>query len=231
MKLLSFDTSSKIFSLALSDNGKIVRYRNLELGKQLSSDITKYIRDILKSVDWTLNDLDGFAVGVGPGSFTSLRVGLATVKALALALDKPIVGICSLDLIAMNASRDFQHVCVINDARRDLVYAAFYDLTSEGNFRRGGDYLLTDLRTVITKIKKKFAILGDAVTMIEEADRVRLLKLGCEISEDERRWYPKAQNLSKAVEERFQNKKFDDPNKLVPMYLHADDCQINRGNR
>src|SRR3989304_5415259 len=102
MKILSIDTSTKTFSLAVSDGEEILRSRNIKITRVLSSSIIPSIHQILKKAGIALSQLDGFAVGLGPGSFTSLRVGLSTIKAFALATGKPVVGIPSLDVLALN---------------------------------------------------------------------------------------------------------------------------------
>ncbi|MBF0484488.1 MAG: tRNA (adenosine(37)-N6)-threonylcarbamoyltransferase complex dimerization subunit type 1 TsaB [Candidatus Omnitrophica bacterium] len=226
MKLLSIDTSSKNFSIAISDNEKVLRHRNLELGKQLSSSIIKHIKSLLSAAKLSVKDVDALIVGLGPGSFTSLRVGLATGKALALALKLPVIGISSLDVIAMNVIKE-KNICVINDARRDLVYAAFYNVNAEGRLERSGEYLLVDLKSVLSKIKKDFAILGDAVKMIVESERKRLIAMGCKLY-DEKYWCPQAKFLPVLAKDKLANKKFDDPIKMVPLYLHAEDCQVSK---
>src|SRR3989338_3422719 len=125
MNILAFDTSSKHFSLAVAKDGKTLHSRSIFLKKVLSGSIMPAILGILKKAGLTLAKLDGFAVGLGPGSFTSLRVGLSTVKGLAYALKKPVVGIPSLDVLALNVKEDGQ-ICVVCDAKRNMVYACLY---------------------------------------------------------------------------------------------------------
>ena len=100
MYFLSFETSTKIFSLALSKDEKVLRYRNLKTALVLEDSILPAVDKILESAGIKFSQIDGFAIALGPGSFTSLRVGLATVKAFAMATGKPVVGIPTLDIIA-----------------------------------------------------------------------------------------------------------------------------------
>src|SRR3989338_11122809 len=128
MNILSIDTSSKIFSLAFSRNEKILACRSIALKDVLSSAIVPALKKILREARVSLPQLDGFAIGLGPGSFTSLRVGLSTVKAFAFATCKPVVGIPSLDVIAMNAVIDNnEDICVMTDAKRNLIYNCLYE--------------------------------------------------------------------------------------------------------
>jgi tRNA threonylcarbamoyladenosine biosynthesis protein TsaB len=81
----------------------------------------------LGSAGLTVNDLDGIGVALGPGSFTGLRVGIATVKGLALAADKPVCGFSSLAMLAMNLPYAGYPVCPMFDAKKKEVYTALYD--------------------------------------------------------------------------------------------------------
>ena len=127
MKIFALDTSTtNHFSLAIVDGDKILASQNSTSNKVLSSSIIGYIGDVLKKAKVKLSDIDGFAVGLGPGSFTSLRVGVSTVKALAFATSKPLIGIVSHDVLAMNVQKNSQ-VCVVTDAKRQLVYGCLYE--------------------------------------------------------------------------------------------------------
>ena len=100
MYFVSFETSSKVFSLALSKDEKVLRNRNLKSALVLEDSILPTIDKMLDSAGIKFDAIDGFAIALGPGSFTSLRVGLATVKAFAMSTGKPVVGIPTLDIIA-----------------------------------------------------------------------------------------------------------------------------------
>ena len=100
MYFLSFETSGKIFSLAINKDEKVLRYRNLKTAFVLEDSILPAMDKILDSAGIRFTRIDGFAVALGPGSFTSLRVGLAMVKAFAMSTAKPVVGIPTLDIIA-----------------------------------------------------------------------------------------------------------------------------------
>src|SRR5271169_2014665 len=143
MYFVSFETSTKVFSLAVNKDEKVLRYRNLKSASVLEDCILPALDKILDSAGIKFSQIDGFAIALGPGSFTSLRVGLSTVKAFALATGKPVVGIPTLDIVAhgiQNKLEPYDEICVINDARRGKVYACFY-----GPKGRSTDYLLTSL--------------------------------------------------------------------------------------
>src|SRR5277367_5731552 len=148
MYFLSFETSTKIFSLALNKDEKVLRYRNLKSALVLEDFIIPAVDKILDDAGIKFSQIDGFAIALGPGSFTSLRVGMATIKAFAMGTAKPVVGIPSLDIIAHGIKPGaYDEICVISDARREKVYACLY-----GPKGKKSDYLLTSLDDVLDKV-------------------------------------------------------------------------------
>lgn len=224
MNILALDTSSRHFSLAVAKNGKVLRSRNIVLKKVLSDSIMPAIGGILKKAGLTIDELDGFAVGLGPGSFTSLRVGLSTVKGLAFATGKPVVGVSSLDILALNGTGDGQ-VCVVCDAKRNLVYACLYEKKGTA-LKKKSKYLLTDIGNVLKQVKDDVTFVGDGIPLfravIEKAAGIKPQFAG------EKQMYPQARHLAALALERFKAKKYDDAETLVPLYLYPEDCQIQK---
>ncbi|HOW35117.1 MAG TPA: tRNA (adenosine(37)-N6)-threonylcarbamoyltransferase complex dimerization subunit type 1 TsaB [Candidatus Omnitrophota bacterium] len=229
MKILCLETSTKNFSLGLAQDGKMLKVRNLYLEKILSSSIIPAIEEILKKAKVTLKGLDGFAVGLGPGSFTSLRVGLSTVKALAFATQKPVVGIPSLDILAMNAiPRPGMDICVICDAKRNLLFSCVYELKN-GTLRKKTEYLLVDIKKLLGKIKKQTLFIGDGISLCREAIEHYGAQRHLTVEfADTKQWFPYADQLAFLAEPRFRKKHFDNPQKLIPLYLYPDDCQVSK---
>ena len=236
MKILAIETSTKCFSLAVADGNKVIRHREVVLKKVLSDSIIPAIQKILKEARVPLAGLDGFAVGLGPGSFTSLRVGMATVKALAFSTGKPVVGRPSLDLIAYNViDQDFDEICVIADARRNLLYAAIYQKDGQ-RLKQTADYQLIDLEKLLDQVNGKTLFVGDGIGLfraqIEQiyAQAAKEKSTGCQaVFADERFWFPKAAVLAQLAMERFEKGQFDKVDKLTPLYLYPMDCQVGSG--
>ncbi len=235
MKLLSLETSTKNFSLAVSDGTKILAKRNMRLTGVLSSSIIPGIQHILKRSGLILKDIDGLAVGLGPGSFTSLRVGLSTIKAMAMATRKPVVGISSLDALAMNAPYAINdQICTICDARRNWVYAAFYE-RSGSTLERRGDYFLGTIDDLFVKIKESTFLIGDAIPLFEEQikrlsveKKKQIPLVNIRLSDHEKDWFPQASRLALLALPRFLKNETDDIYTIVPLYLFPEDCQIQR---
>ncbi len=228
MKILAVDTSTKHLSLAVSEGDKVLCARNAAPRKDLSMSITFDIERVLSKANVRLGDLDGFVVGLGPGSFTSLRVGLSMVKAFVMVTGKPVVGISSLDAVAMNVrasrvSRSVQ-VCVINDARRSLVYSSLYD-KKDGSLVRHRAYQLETIDKVLEGLEGEVVFSGDAIPLYR--DRIMVASgVYKPVFEPPARWLPKAQELARLGYQRLLKGEVDRMEALVPLYLYPEDCQV-----
>jgi len=227
MNLLAIDTSTKNLSLAVAKHGKVTKFRNVKLKRPLSSSIMPSIKKILDSAGIPLAKLDGFAVGLGPGSFTSLRVGLSTIKGLAFASNKPVVGISSFDILAMNIKEDHAQICVLCDAKRNLAYACVYEKNGSV-LKKKSDYILESIDNVIKKIKGEVIFIGDGIKLfrkdINKAKRIR------PIFAEENLANPQARCLIPLALAKFQNGRKDDIDRLVPLYLYPEHCQVRGGS-
>lgn len=128
--LLAFDTSSALVSVALHDGAEVLLDLFSETPLKHGESLAPLIATALARAGVDRHDLTALAVGIGPGPFTGLRVGLVTARTLALVLEIPVYGVCSLDVLAVEAAEtgavqsDF---LVATDARRREVYLASYD--------------------------------------------------------------------------------------------------------
>jgi tRNA threonylcarbamoyladenosine biosynthesis protein TsaB len=127
LKILTIDTSTTTCSVALTHGERLVSESLLNLGKTHASRLLSLVDSALGSAGLTVRDLDGIGVALGPGSFTGLRVGISTVKGLALAAEKQVCGFSSLAMLAMNLPWASHPVCPMFDAKKREVYAALYN--------------------------------------------------------------------------------------------------------
>jgi tRNA threonylcarbamoyladenosine biosynthesis protein TsaB len=131
--LLAFDTSSPTVTVALHDGTDVVAQLASTETMRHGEQLTPLVDQALRQVGITARDLTAIVVGVGPGPFTGLRVGLVSARTMAYALQVPVYGVCSLDVLAVEAldtgavSGPF---VVASDARRREVYLATYDETA-----------------------------------------------------------------------------------------------------
>ncbi|MBM3251655.1 MAG: tRNA (adenosine(37)-N6)-threonylcarbamoyltransferase complex dimerization subunit type 1 TsaB [Candidatus Omnitrophica bacterium] len=225
MKILAIDTSSNNLSIAISDDKGRVFEKNIYSEKKLSSLIIPSINLMLKKTKTSLRSLDALAVGLGPGSFTGLRIGVATIKALALGAAKPVIGIPSLDILARNVKADNLQICPLLDAKRDRVYTCFYQNRNK-HFKKLNDYLLIEIKDFFKKIKTRTVFLGDGLNIYKDLIKDKLGRKAY-FAED-KLWRVRAGNLVILAKERIKNKKFDNPDKIVPLYLYPKECQIKK---
>ena len=138
--LLAFDTATPLVTVALHDGTQVVAERRSDQPLKHGEQLAPLIEQVMRDAGIDRLDLTAVAVGVGPGPFTGLRVGLVTARTLAHVLDIPVYGVCTLDVIAAEAARGQQGgidrpFLVATDARRKEVYLASYD---ESGTRLGG---------------------------------------------------------------------------------------------
>ena len=165
MKILAIDTTSLVASVALVDDTKTIAEFTTNYKKTHSQTIMPIIDYLKKMVELNMSEIDYIACSSGPGSFTGLRIGAATAKGLAFALNKKIVPVPTLDALAYNIFMTDNIIVPIMDARRNQVYTAFY-CWENNEFKRLTDYLAEDINVVLEKLNefgKNAIFLGDGV--------------------------------------------------------------------
>ncbi|HPQ44370.1 MAG TPA: tRNA (adenosine(37)-N6)-threonylcarbamoyltransferase complex dimerization subunit type 1 TsaB [Syntrophales bacterium] len=139
MIILSADTSAKTTSVALLENDHVLADLFMNTGRNHAETLLPTIDGLLVSVGIEVEQIDLFAFTMGPGSFTGLRVGASTVKGLAFVLRKPVVGVSTLDALALNVPDLFRTevaVCPMMDAGRGEVYTALYVPSEKGLYEK-----------------------------------------------------------------------------------------------
>ena len=222
MKLLAIDSATKYLSLGIYDNGAYSEY-NLEVGPKLSSLLTVTIKRTLDALGLKISDLDYFVCGLGPGSFTGMRIGLSAMKGLSWVTRKPLIGISTLDILAMNALPCVNSTIIpVIDARRELIYSCFYRQIN-GFPKKLSNYLLVSKEELFKKIKSPCLIFGDALNLYRP-DILKNIPGATLLDKDE--WWPKAHNIIKLALRRIKDKKFDNLLKINPIYVYPKECQI-----
>jgi tRNA threonylcarbamoyl adenosine modification protein YeaZ len=162
--LLAFDTSSPTVTVAVHDGDDVVVELTSSETMRHGEQLTPLIDEALRRVGITPRDLTAIAVGVGPGPFTGLRVGLVSARTMAYVLEIPVYGVCSLDVLAIEAvdsgAVDGPFV-VASDARRREVYLAAYD---EGGARSSGP----DVRRPVD-VATDVAVVGEGAALYPDA--------------------------------------------------------------
>ncbi|GFZ31208.1 tRNA (adenosine(37)-N6)-threonylcarbamoyltransferase complex dimerization subunit type 1 TsaB [Clostridium zeae] len=154
MIVLSVDSSSSSATVALVSSSSVVSEINITDKKQHSEILMTMIDSILKLSNLSINDIDGYVVSKGPGSFTGLRIGMATIKGLSLGSKKPTISISNLDGLAYNVITHNGIICPIMDALRGNVYTALYKNVS-GKLERLTDYMILSIDELINRFKEE----------------------------------------------------------------------------
>jgi tRNA threonylcarbamoyladenosine biosynthesis protein TsaB len=163
MKVLGIDTSTACGSLGLIDDERMIAEYLLNIPVTHSERLLGAIELILREARCVLQDLDGWAISLGPGSFTGLRIGVSTVKGLAFATQKPVAGVATLDAWASLISPTPYLICPILDARKGEVYTAFYQYEKGDVLKRISPYQAIRPEELVKKINEKTIFIGDGV--------------------------------------------------------------------
>ncbi len=221
MKILALDTSTNVLCLGMYAEGKIYEY-HLEAGTRMSSLLADTIRRVLETLKIKAADIDYFACGRGPGSFTGTRIGISCVKGMSWALKKPVIGISTLDILAEDVDIDNEPIVPVVDAKRNLVYCAVFKRTKAG-IRRIKRPLLVNQNELLKIVPVGSIVLGDGVAIYKEAlfrsvKGLRFLDNGY--------WYPKAHNIINRALKQIEEKKISTAFDITPLYLYPKECQI-----
>ncbi len=210
MIILSFDTSTDALSVAVSKDGSILKESRAISAVRHSSALIPAIEKILRDAKIRTEDVDVIAVGLGPGSFTGIRVGVVTAKMLAVALKIKIVGVSSLEAIARSfLSVQDPKVAVMLDARKSKAYTGAYELKNGRVHVVVKPALKLDSESALF-IKKGFKVVGDLTGLLRSGEEFR----------------PNARFIAEAGHDLAKQKKFTSPDKLDPEYLHPRDCNV-----
>jgi tRNA threonylcarbamoyladenosine biosynthesis protein TsaB len=163
MRILAVETATLAGSVALLDGDQVVGQSLLDVALTHSERLMAMVDGLLHDCGWEMADVQGLAVSIGPGSFTGLRVGVATVKGLGLALGLPVAPVPTLDALAGNLPFADAPVCPLLDARKGEVYLSLYRW-QEDRMARQWDYLALAPRAAAERLEPPVIVLGDGVT-------------------------------------------------------------------
>ena len=167
MKILALDSSATVASAALCEDGRLLAEYTLNNGNTHSETLLPMIESILKDFGTTVDDIDLFAASSGPGSFTGVRIGAATLKGLAFGKDKPCAEVSTLEAIAYNLVMHKGLICPVMNARRSQVYCALFRSDGEALTRLMPDsaMAISELDEKLSEYAEPVAFCGDGYTI------------------------------------------------------------------
>jgi tRNA threonylcarbamoyladenosine biosynthesis protein TsaB len=225
MKILAVDTATRSCSVALMNEDHLVAEFTLARRQTHSRHLMAMIADLLHASGETPAAIDGFAVTLGPGSFTGLRIGSSTVKGLAEALQRPMAGVSTLAALAMQALPANKLVCPVIDARRKEVYAGAYRLKNGVPTAVAEEQVLTP-EQVAARFDEPCLYIGDGALLYRE----RLLKPdgNDEVSAIASVHVIHAAAVARLARPFFLSGLGRDPADFVPIYLRRSDAEQTR---
>lgn len=218
--VLAFDASADAFTAVFWRGGKAVELQSAADIRHAGS-IFGEIAKLMKKARSRVDDADVIAVGLGPGSFTGIRVGVTAAKTFAYASRKRLMGISSLEILSQNWAGPRGTVCVVQDARRGNVYAAAYNGQSAVWAPRlvsGDDF--------VAEAPPAFYYMGNALAEPAFAARLEDRVGHGRLDADRKLAHPRAARMVPLVLARWSNGRFDDPLTLRPDYLYDRDCNV-----
>ena len=220
--LLAVDTSTAQIGLALYDGAQVIGEFAWRSSQRHTVELAPSISDLLTRCGATMDDVRALGVALGPGSFTSLRVGLALVKGLALARHLPIVGILTLDILAAAQSLSKLPLAVVLQAGRGRLALGWYkrsspvDKSSKNGWQARGAARVVTLQGLIDEIESPSLVCGELAVeqrqKLSEKAEVHLVSPAQSIR--------RPAVLAELAWARWQEGKVDDEASLAPIYLH-----------
>lgn len=212
--ILHLETATTVCSVALSSHGKLLALKEENKGFTHAEHLTVFIEEVMRNADKSLSELDAIAVSKGPGSYTGLRIGVATAKGLCFALNKPLIAINTLSSMAYGASVKYKnsiYLCPMLDARRMEVYTALY--TQHGVEVMPTEALILDQYSFQQKLDdSEILFFGDGAVKFKELSNHPHAKFDSELQ-------PSAGNMIHLANEKFEQQLFEDLAYFEPYYL------------
>ncbi|MBR5543881.1 MAG: tRNA (adenosine(37)-N6)-threonylcarbamoyltransferase complex dimerization subunit type 1 TsaB [Clostridia bacterium] len=227
MKILSVDSSSVSASVAITENGVTLAENFINNGLTHSQTLMPMVENTLKDANVSIKDIELFAITNGPGSFTGVRIGIASVKGMADALNKKCVAISTLEAIAEPLKNEDCIVCAVMDARCNQVYTAIFE---NGNrLCEDKAVLIDELGDELKNYNKKVVFIGDGSVLCYE--KLKDVVTNVSVAEEDIRFIH-ASSIGRLAEVKIKNGEMTiDSANLVPFYLRLPQAERELNNK
>lgn len=220
MKILVADTSSSVCSVGVFENDVLINKNELDNGKTHSENFMPLVEKTLNEAEMKLDDIEYLAVVVGPGSFTGIRIGVASCKAMAEIKELKVVPVYSLDSLAANEVGNGNVICSMIDARNNQVYCGIYD----NKINKLEEYMADDIENVLSALNKydDIVFVGDGAVLHEAMIREKMVDKKIVFSSNNKQ---NAESLGIIAYKKIKNGEFTDPDSVVPVYLRKSQAE------
>ena len=211
MKILAIDTTSNICSTALLEDDKKIDENTINNGLTHSENLMPLIAELLKRNKLNLSQINLITVCVGPGSFTGIRIGIASVKAMAEVYKIPVAEVTSLESLAKSVTKNETIVALI-DARNNQVYSGIFD----ENIKLKEEYMADDINIILQKVEKyqNIIFVGNGAILHKELINQKIKN--AEFAENNNQ---NAYFVGLVGFEKFKNNELKDADNVLPIYL------------
>lgn len=223
VRILSLETSTMAGSIALNDEGRLIAEVMLNIEVAHSERLMSSIEWLLKASRTSINEINAFAISIGPGSFTGLRIGLSTVKALSYATEKPLIAIPTLDAFALRLPFSPYNICPMLDARKNEIYTGLYRWRDDTI-----EKVITEMAIApddfLKQINGKTVFMGDGAKIYRE--------LIMDVLKDDALFAPafmmspSASTVAEIAIEKLKREEIADPVTLTPFYIRKSEAEI-----
>jgi tRNA threonylcarbamoyladenosine biosynthesis protein TsaB len=226
LKILGIDTSTKFCNLGLIENENIlIEYTINGLKKKHSSILVPAIKNLFKTIDLKIEEINGIAVSMGPGSFTGLRIGLCVAKGLCYARSLPLLGIPTLDAMAFPFKEIPYLICPILESKKDEIY----DVVFRGgvSLHKVMDYKCEDIQSLLfrlSSLKEKIIFSGDGIKKYRDIIKEKIGKDALFI--DSQLNLPVATSIAFLGLNKLKQGEKDNISTLSPFYLRKSEAEI-----
>lgn len=228
MKILALDSTAEACTAALCDDGRLIAEMTVNTGNTHSQTLLPLVEQILKISETSLEEIDAFACSTGPGSFTGVRIGAATIKGLAYGKNKPCVSVSTLEALAYNISGYNGILCPVMNARRNQVYNALFECRDAKIMRLTSDRALSidELDDELSGFDSPIYLSGDGYTITE-----RGLKKATISFVPERQRFQSGYSVAMCAYDKLAKGETLSDNELVPIYLRPSQAERERNER
>jgi len=223
MKILAIDTSSKICSVSLLENNDVILEKHTNDEKTHSQNLMPLVYELFKETNLSLDDIDLLSCCLGPGSFTGIRIGIATVKAFADSKNIPVIGVTSLESLAYNIQKNGLIVSLI-DAKNDNVYYSLFSF--DGNtYKQIGEYKADTIQNILDSLSiydDSLIFVGDGSKLHQE--KIKTFIKNPEFASDEQNNQTSI-SIGKSAYNKFNAGLSGDSNSILPIYLRKSQAE------
>lgn len=225
MKILTCDTSSSVCAVGVFENDKLINKNELDNGKTHSENFMPLVEKTLNGSNLSLADIDYISVVVGPGSFTGIRIGVASCKAMAEVAGKKMIALYSLEVLAANEYKKEKNICALIDARNNQVYCGIFD----ENLNQKEEFMADDIYNCLENIKNydNIIFVGDGSIAHKESIKEKFANKSIEFSMKNKQCVT---GLGIIANKKIKDGEFVSADEIIPVYLRKSQAERMKMN-